>query len=179
MGDAGQWLSGLSAWLSARHQGVWSLLAPLAGSVVGFISAWLLFEFTERRKVRMAHDALRQALIAELEHAEVLLASNTGKYAHCVSTPEEVKRVAAEIRWFVNIGADRLKEAGVGRLPGGAERSERLAALSDEDLVRHFVQAGRRETVGSALPLPVLDSVLAGRTPGFSGSELLPLTSVR
>ena len=56
----------------------------------------------------MAHRELRQALVAELEHVEVLLSSVVGKLANLATTPAEIARVAKEIRWFVKVGRLRL-----------------------------------------------------------------------
>ena len=92
-------------------------LLAVAGPFLGFLTGWGLFELTERRKVRLAERALREALVAELHHTELLLSSIVGKYAFLASGPDEIKAVAAEIRWFVQVGSSRVQGLGLGGLP--------------------------------------------------------------
>jgi hypothetical protein len=57
-------------------------IITVAGPFLGFLTGWGLFELTERRKVRLAERTLREALIAELQHAELLLSATVGRYAY-------------------------------------------------------------------------------------------------
>jgi hypothetical protein len=157
-------------------QPVWILLTAL----VSFVSAWILFELTERRKVRLAQKALREALIAELRHAEVLLSSIVGKYAHLANTPEEVASTAKELRWFVEADRQRGEEVGLGGNEVPPEFPERIMAYSDDQIVAAFARPqGRRETVGTKLILPIVEAALAGRTAGFSSDEIQTISTVR
>ena len=157
----------------------WQRALTVFGPFLGFFFGWALFELTERRKVRIARAAVRQALIAELEHIEVLLSSNVGKYAHVATTPADVGSVAKEIRWFMGVGRARAQSFGVleNDLPEQVVR--RLPTYSDEQLIGALKLLGRKETVGTTFPLPVIDSVLAGRTSGFTGDQIQALSAVR
>ncbi len=106
-------------------------IITVAGPFLGFLTGWGLFELTERRKVRLAEGALRAALIAELEHAEVLLASIVGRYAYLATSPAEIQQVASEIRWFLAVGRLRAQAIGLSEVsepPAGFE------SLPDEQL---------------------------------------------
>lgn len=160
----------------AALQPVWILLTAL----VSFAFAWILFELTERRKVRLAQRALREALIAELRHAEVLLSSIVGKYAHVANTPEEVASTARELRWFVEAGQRSADEVGLGgdRVP--PENLKQIMAYTDDQIVAAFARPpAAREAVGTKLMLPIVDAALAGRTAGFSANEIQGISTVR
>jgi len=156
-------------------QPVWILLTAL----LSFGFAYLLFELTERRKVRLAQRALREALIAELQHAEVLLSSIVGKYAFLAETPQEIADTAREIRWFVDTGRRRAQMVGLAIGVEAEGVPERFAALSDDEIVTTFARLQSRETVGTKLILPVVDAALAGRTAGFTSDEIQTLSTVR
>ena len=64
---------------------------PFFSPFLGFLLGWGLFEVTERRKNRMAQRALREALISELEHIEVMLSSLVGAFVHLAKTHEEIE----------------------------------------------------------------------------------------
>lgn len=85
----------------------------IIGPVVVFSAAWVLFERTERRKVRMAQSALRDALVAELHHVEVLLSTIVRKYCYRATDANEVAAFAAKIRWFVKVGKRRAMDVGL------------------------------------------------------------------
>src|SRR6266850_7884915 len=150
-------------------------IAGAIGPLAGFFAGWLLFELTERRRVRMASQALRDALVSELENAEVLLSTLVGKYAHLAQTPDDVANTAREIRWFVATGRQRASGTGL-ELTGAI--AEGFDTLSDAQVVALFALTGAKETAGTKLILPVVDAVLAGRTPGFSGPEIQTLSTV-
>jgi hypothetical protein len=77
---------------------------------LGFISAWLLFELTERRRVRIGQRELRRALLAELENAEVLVCTFVCKYARFCKSEADIAAVAEELRWFYDVGRQRMQE---------------------------------------------------------------------
>lgn len=47
----------------------------------GIFGGWIIFEITERRRTHFAQKQLRRAVVAELEHAEVLASVIVAKYA--------------------------------------------------------------------------------------------------
>ena len=155
----------------------WQDISLVVGPLVGFASAWLLFEVTERRRVRLTQRELRQALIVELEHVEVLVSSIVGKYAHRAQKPAEVALVANEIRWFVNVGRERMADVGV--LSDLPPTPADFAHLDDATLVAVFAQVAAQETVGNKIILPVVEAALGGRTSGFNARQIQALSTIR
>ncbi len=152
-----------------------ALVSETAPVLLGFISAWLLFEVTARRRARLSQRELCRALIAELENAEVLASTIVAKYARFCQNEKDVAFVAREIRWFHEIGRQRLKVIGiVSDLPSV---SSELKSLSDDQLVGLF--SSTKETVGTKLIMPVLDRALAGQTFDFRTNQIQALSTVR
>lgn len=146
--------------------------------VVGFFSGWGVSELTERRKIRRAQRALRQALIVELERAELRLSTAVSKYAYLAETPELVARVAAELRWFIKVGAARAPGTGVTLAAATPGTPEQFCNLPDAQMVQLFATHTAQETVGGKYLLPVLDSALSGRLAGFTADEIQPLSEL-
>lgn len=159
----------------------WGWVVVLLGPLLGFLSALVLFEITEWRKVRLAQRALREALVAELQHAEVVLSTVVGKYAHLAQTSDEVRDTASAIRWFFSVGRKRAKETGVTLVEVPEDTIAQLQTLEDAKVIQLFAQARpeRVETVGVTVILPVVASALAGRTSGFKAGEIRALSTVR
>lgn len=149
------------------------------GPFIGFSLGWGLFEITERRKVRMAQRELRHALVAELQHAELLLSTVVGKYAFTATTPQEIKACADEIRWFRRVGQTRAAQVGISSPLGTDDTLKSFDAMSDEELVALMVSITPKETLGTKLLFPVVDAVLAGKTAGFTGNQIQSLSTVR
>jgi hypothetical protein len=149
------------------------------GPVIGFVTAWVLFELTERRKVRLAQQALRKGLLAELRHAEVLLSTIVGKYSYTADTPEDIASFAKEIRWFAKEGKQRAMQWGLASAPYSPEGQVAFETASDAQIIQVFKEVGIKETSGNTLVLPVVDAVLSGRTPGFSEIEIQAVSVVR
>ena len=147
----------------------------LATFLVGLISGWLLFELTERRRVRLAQRELRRALEAELENAEVLVSSIVGKYARLCQTEADVSFVANEIRWFQAVGRHRMQDTGI--LSDLPPLSQALDSLSDNQLVQLF--SSIKETIGTKIIMPVVENALAGHTSGFNARQIQALGMVR
>ncbi len=146
--------------------------------VLGVVATLATFEVTERRKARIAHRELRQALTAELEHVEVTLSGIIGKLAYLATTPTEIAAVAEEIRWFVKTGRLRLIETGV--LAGPSEiPSSAFLQLDDAQMISNFAALPTKATGGTRLIVPVIDAVLAGRTVGFKSREIQALSVVK
>ena len=143
--------------------------------LVGLISGWALFELTERMRARRAHKELSQALVAELEHAEVVVSILVGKYARFYKHPEDVSFFADEVRWFKNIGRHRMVQHGV--LSGSLPESADFDSLSDDQLVTLY--SSSRETVGTKMIMPVVDRALSGQTLRFSISQIQSHSVVR
>jgi hypothetical protein len=159
-------------------------MVSIAGPILGFFAAWGLFELTERRKVRLAERALRTALVAELEHAEGVLASIVTRFAHFADTPAAIQQLATEWRWLT-LGGGRqrmqaLSESALPEYPPGFV--ERVSDLSDQQLVA-LLAASRvnveHARLGPKVILPIVDAALAGRTSGFTSREIQALSSVR
>lgn len=152
-----------------------SLASETAPMLVGFISAWLLFEVTERRRARASQRELRGALVADLENAEALTSSIVFKYAWICQSKEDVAAVAREIRWFLDAGRERMQDVGIvaDRPPISSE----FKSLSDDQLVAVF--SSTKETVGTKIIIPVLERALAGQTLGFHGNQIQVLSMVR
>ena len=107
--------------------------------LVGFITAWLLFELTAWRKIRLAQRELCRALLAEMEIAEVLVSVIIGKYAWLCKSEEDVTFVAKEIRWYKDVGRQRFEGLGIlSDLPPGPPE---IRSLSDNQLVSFFPQS--------------------------------------
>ena len=152
-----------------------ALVSETAPVLLGFISAWLLFEVTARRRARLSQRELCRALVAELENAEVLASTIVCKYARFSQSKKDVAFVACEIRWFHDVGRQRLEAVGI--LADLPNFSSELTSLSDDQLVALF--SSTKETVGTKLILPVLDRALAGQTFGFRANQIQALSMVR
>lgn len=143
--------------------------------LVGFITAWLLFELTAWRKIRLAQRELRRALLAELEIAEVLVSVIIGKYARLCKSEEDVAFVAGEIRWYKDVGRQRFEGLGIlSDLPPGPPE---IRSLSDNQLVSFF--SSIKETIGGKIIMPIVEHALAGQTLGFRASQIRALSMVR
>ncbi len=157
----------------------WQKVFTTLGPFIGFFLGWGLFEVTERRKVRLAQRELRHALVAELQHAELLLSTIVAKYAFTAKTPQEIKACADEIRWFRQVGESRATQIGISSPVGTSTTLAKFDALTDEKLVAMMVSITPQEKLGRRLILPVIDAVLAGRTAGFTGNQIQSLSTVR
>lgn len=154
-------------------------LSRIPGAVLGFITAWVLFELTEWRRRRLDRRELRRALVAELKNVEVLLSTIVGKYAYLATTPEDVSRTASTIRWFLKTGRQRASDTGVSVADLPISALTNFENLTDDQIVQAFALVGKRETVGTKLILPVVDAVFAGRIPGFKHQEIQKLSTVK
>lgn len=145
-----------------------------AGPILGFISAFILFEVqqwgTRRRTAKFA----RQSLIAELKLLESLLSIIVLK---CGVQSDIVPQAAREMRWLLDEGFERNL---TDDLPAGVlGDKEKILKLSDRDLER-FVQSFRHGNLAAELPIPVINSILAAPTsPTLSANEIKALIDVR
>lgn len=151
------------------------LSSPVATFVAGLISGWLLFELTEWRKRYLARNELRRALVIELENAEVLLSTIIAKYAWTFRSEEDVALVAKEIRWYQNVGRQRMQDAAI--VSDKPSIPQAFDNISDSQLVQLF--STTRETIGTKIILPVLESALAGHTLGLDACRIQALGMVR
>jgi len=138
-------------------------IITIGGPFLGFLLGWGLFE-------------LRQALVAELRHTELLLSSIVSKFAYLATTGDEIQRVASEIRWFAREAPSRAQVFGLREVPS---MPDAMIALPDGELVRGFVLLSRKENIGSTVILPVVDAALAGHTSGFTAPQIEALSSLR
>ena len=149
----------------------WSLPAML----VGFITAWGLFELTEWRRIRLAQKELRRALVAELETAEVLVSTIVGKYARLCKSEKDVAAVAHEIRWYIDVGRERFADLGI--LSDHTPIPPDFRSLDDNQLI--LLYSSIKETIGTKIILPVVEQALAGQTSGFRANQIQALGMVR
>jgi hypothetical protein len=150
----------------------------IAGVLAGFLSAWILSELTEWRKTRRLRDGLRQAMVVELERAEVRLSTAVAKYAYVADTPDVVARVAAELRWFLAVGETRVPGTGVTLADARPEMLARFRDQPDAVLVSTWAEHTARETVGNKYTLPILDSILSGHLEVFPASQVQALSEL-
>jgi hypothetical protein len=143
--------------------------------LLGFASAWGMFELTERRKARRAQQEIRRALRAELENAEVLVSVFVAKHARYCSNEADVAFAANEIRWFYGVGRERMVQLDV--LPGAVPEPENIIALSDDQIVELY--SGTQETIGTKIVLPVLEGAVSGKLSGLKSEEISALSMVR
>ena len=155
-----------------------SEVMAVVGPFLGFFSGWGVSTLADRRKSRLAQRAIRQALIVELERAELRLSTAVSKYAYLAETPEQVKRVATELRWFIKVGEARAPGTGVTLGDAAPGMIERFGALPDAQLVTMWATRTARETVGGKYLLPVLDSTLSGHLEGFSTAQIQALSEL-
>ena len=163
-----EFFSSLVATLGSLKWGDVSLL-------VGFITAWLLFELTERRRIRLAQRELRRALLAELENAEVLVSSIVGKYARLCKSKEDVALVASEIRWHLDAGRQRFADLGI--ISDLRPIPPEFRSLSDDQLIK--LLSSIKETIGTTIIMPVVERALAGQTLGFRAIQIQAISMVR
>jgi len=158
---------------------LWKVLNPLTSATVnvllGFLSAWLLFVVTERRRAARSQHELRRALVAELENGEVLANNFVCKYARLFKSEQDIAFCANEIRWSQGVGRKRMEILGI--VAARQDASPQLASLSDRQLVTLFSDIN--ETVGTKLYLPILDRALGAQTFGFSAEQIQVLSMVR
>lgn len=153
-------------------------LPPLITALIGLVSGWSLSELTDwRRRVREQRE-LRRALVAELEHGEVLASHNVVKYARFVREDQaKVAFVAKEIRWFQTSGRRKLENSGVLDDLPPTPAGPGFEALDAQRLVDLFA-ARFNEAVGTKLVFPIVESALAGKTAGFSAEQIAALGMV-
>ena len=132
--------------------------------LLGFFFSWLLFELTERRKVRRAQQEIQRALVAELESAEVVVSQSVTKYARLCENEADEALVANEARWFYNIGRQRVQDFGIlDDLPSSVSE---FMNLDDKTIVQFYSRIN--ETIGNTLILPIVDRALSAHPSGFS-----------
>ena len=163
-----EFFSSLLATLGSLKWGDVSLL-------VGFITAWLLFEVTERRRIGLAQREQRRALLAELENAEVLVSVIVGKYARLCKSEEDVASVASEIRWYQDVGRKRFADLGI--LSDLPPIPPEFRSLSDNQIISLF--SSITETIGNKIIMPVVERALAGQTLGFGATQIQALSMLR
>ncbi len=143
--------------------------------LVGFITAWLLFEVTERRRIRLAQRELRRAILAELENAEVVVSVFVAKYARLCKSEADEAFVAGEIRWYVDVGRHRFEDLGIiSDLP---PIPPEFRSLSDHQLISFY--SSTEETIGNTIIMPIVERALAGQTLGFGAIQIQALSMVR
>jgi hypothetical protein len=162
-------------------QGVSAAAAhPILGPIAGFLTAWLIFELTERRRSRMARNAIRTAVVGELRHVELLLANMVVGYAWG-PTGTGVDRAVREVRWL--FAPERKRIEGVGFFEAtreGESQFHQLRELPDPQIAQflrmHPSTEGRRPL---EVHLPVIDAVFRQPQTGFTERQIQLIGSVR
>src|SRR5258705_6014794 len=101
--------------------------SPLIGMIIGFLFAWGVFELTEHRRRKRAQAGVRRALVAELGQAELVLSAIVFNLS--IGT-DHVADAVQELRWILQLGAERILRAGVLDLT--AEEIEALRHLQGQ-----------------------------------------------
>jgi hypothetical protein len=153
--------------------------SPLIGMIIGFLFAWGVFELTEHRRRNRAQAAMRRALVAELGQAELVLSAIVFNLS--VGT-DNVADAVQELRWFLQLGTERILRAGVLDLTmEELEVLRHLQGQSDQGAaeILRTLSPGQRARPLVELRVPVLDSVLANPPAGFGHIEEQALRDVR
>ena len=153
--------------------------SPFIGMIIGFLFAWGVFELTEHRRGRRTQAAMRRALVAELGQAELVLSVMIFNLS--IGT-DNVADAVQELRWFLQLGTERILRAGVLDLrPEELEAMRHLQGQSDpgaEEILRTLSPAQRARPLVE-LRVPVLDFVLANPPVGFGHIEEQTLRDAR
>ncbi len=153
--------------------------SPLIGMIIGFLFAWGVFELTEHRRRNRAQAAMRRALVAELGQAELVLSAIVFNLS--VGT-DNVADAVQELRWFLQLGTERILRAGVLDLTmEELEALRHLQGQSDQGAaeILRTLSPGQRARPLVELRVPVLDSVLANPPVGFGHIEEQALRDAR
>jgi hypothetical protein len=106
--------------------------------------------------------------------------SHIRKYTYLAPQMGALAECGAAIRWFVTVGRSRAGALGLTLLPMPSGGKEFLDKLGDADLASLYMTIlGKVEVVGGKIITPVVDSILAGRTAGFSPQQLRALGGVK
>jgi len=174
-------------------------VAAVVAAGLGIFGAWLGARVGGRDARRAAIEAIeaqraidegradeqrrgeQMALVTELQQAELVVSSNVCKSAaHLAGELQIIPQVAQEFRWYLTVGRERGIAMGLPPVePPRGGGLDKIPALPDETLVGLYAAVARAEVVGSKIITPIVDAVLAGRTPGFSADQLRVLSSVR
>jgi hypothetical protein len=153
--------------------------SPLIGMIIGFLFAWGVFEFPERRRRKRAQAAVRRALGAELGQAELVLSAIVFNLS--IGT-DHVADAVQELRWILQLGTERILRAGVLDLTTEEiEALRHLQVQSDQGTaeILRTLSPGQRARPLVELRVPVLDSVLANPPDGFGHIEDQALRDLR
>jgi hypothetical protein len=167
-------------WDFLTHPKTATLIA-VTGPILGFVTAWILFEITERRKARRAQAAMRAAILGELRDAELLLSNIVLGYAFGVPASADTQRAVKELRWL--LAPERGKVEGVGffEATGTTEAAlQPLRGRSDQEvaaLLPHFPSTSKRRPL--EVHLPVIAGVLRQPTIGLTEAQVRLLAAVR
>jgi hypothetical protein len=151
-------------------------LATAGPTVLGFVSAWALFQLQERHKQSFAADSARQSLLAELKWLESQLSMTVIK---CANQSPIFDRAIREFRWFYKEGipSNTLQELSSEQL----KLCEKAAASSDQEIT-DLLRLGffRQESHAIEMPITITNSILATPTSAkLTAEEIKKLVAVR
>jgi len=112
---------------------------------------------------------MRRALVAELEQAELILSAMVFNLS--IGT-DHVADAVQELRWFLQLGTERILRAGVLDLTTGEiEAMRHLQGQSDQGAAEVLRTLSPGQRARPELRVPVLDSLLANPPVGFGHIE--------
>jgi hypothetical protein len=151
--------------------------SPLIGMIIGYLFAWSVFELTEHRRRKRTQAAMRRALVAELDQAELILSAMVFNLS--IGT-DHVADAVQELRWFLQLGTERILRAGVLDLTTGEiEAMRHLQGQSDQGAAEVLRTLSPGQRARPELRVPVLDSLLANPPVGFGQIEAQALRAAR
>lgn len=138
----------------------WNNIATATPTLVGFVSAWILFELQEFRKQGFAGDAARQSLIEELKFLEVQLSLSVIK---CANQSGIIDKGVKEFRWTFKEGFARSRTQGF--TPEELSVLQIQAGHSDEQIAT-ILRTGilRHEALAIELPISIITAVSTAPT---------------
>lgn len=150
----------------------------LGGTVIGFISGWLLSEVTEFRRRLVQTTSYRRALRAELRFAELTLSATF--FGLAVGT-EDVGRATSEFRWLITEGRNRGWLEGFMKEINRDQNFLKELLKKPDDELKEILKGFEPGGLDFALdvPLPIVNSVLSGQGIGLSSGELESLSELK
>jgi len=152
--------------------------SPIIGAVIGFLAAWGVLQLTEHRRRKRTQAITRRAVVAELQHTELVLSSIIVNLS--IGT-DAVADAVRELKVLLEIGTERILRTGVLDLTADQlEALRHLHGASDQgaaEILRTLWPAQRARPL--KVQVPVLDVLLANPTSGFRDVELLALSAIR
>lgn len=147
-------------------------MIDFVGPLIGFVSAWVLFELTSLRRRVTHRRGLKIALVSELEHAEYHLSFIV---LSCSYGSEDPVRGVAEARWIISKGHER--EPLLPHFPH--QLKDFSGSLSDKDWERMLKKIEKKRTRLEEVNFPTVDSILSTPGSGLTRDSIEILSRVK